>query len=217
MTVTKAILREQIRRILSGGNPSDRDRTRDAEIDLAISDVANQLLKSEAVNTLNAQGLPNVDGLAVVTYENIPVSRGTNWGQTKTSVVTLPVTPMMLENGQGIQNVYPSGYPNILYRYIPDGLFASWTKSRYVAPLHKTLYTYSGKKITIFDDLFSAGYSTVDIKLVVSDISQADENDPLPILPEHRDMIIGAVVQRFMGESDTNRRETDQLSPSKRN
>lgn len=215
--VTKAILTEQILRIISGGNPSDRDRAKKPEIQLAISDVANVLLKTEAVNTMAAQGMPNVDGLAVATYENVIVSRGVNWDKTRTASVTMPVRPLMLENGMGVQAVYPSGLPHLMFYYIPEGLFGSWMNNRFVSPLHKKLFTYSGGKITIYDDLFGTAYPTVDLKLVVSDISQSGENDPLPILPEHRDAIIGAVVRRFMEEPDTNRRETDQLSPSKRN
>lgn len=217
MTVTKAILTEQILRILSGGNPSDRDRWRSADIQTAISDVANQLLKVEDIGTMAIQGMPNVDGLAVATYENIEISRDVNWNTTRTAKITLPATPMMLENGMGVQMIYPSGRPDLAFKFIPFNIFGSWTKSRMVAPLHRRLYTYHSGKIVVYDDLFGSGYTTVDVLLTISDISQSGENDPLPILPEHRDAIVGAVVRRFMETPDTNRRETDQPSPSKRN
>lgn len=218
MVVTKKILIEEIRRILSGGNPSSRDRVKDAEIALAITDAANVLLKAEATSTMAVQGQPNIDGLAIVLYEGIPLERGVNWDKTRTAQVALPVRPMMLKDGQSVQAVYPTGLPHLGYFYIPEGIFRSWMSSRYVAPLHKRFYTYSGNKIIIYDDLFSSGESpSVDIKLVVADINSVGDNDPLPILPEHRAAIIKSVIDMYSVEPDTNRRETDQLSPSKRN
>ena len=214
---TKAILREQIRRILSGGNPSDRDRWRSADIDTAISDVANLILKPTILQTVQEQGMNNIDGLVTVTYENIEVLPDANWDKTRTSRISLPATPMYLENGQGVQAVCPSGQPHLGYKYIPESMFGTWINSRYVSPLHKRLFTISGQKIIVYDDLFGAGFTSADIRLVISDISKSGENDPLPLLPEHIDTIIGAVVTRFKNAPDTNRRETDQLSPSNRN
>lgn len=216
--VTKAILKEQILRLINGGTPSDRDRFLEKEIEYAISDIANQLLKAETIGTMATQGQMNVDGLAVVTYENIDIIRDVNWAQTRTAQANLPAKPFMLEGGQGVQAVYPSGMPHLGYFYVPESLFRSWMKNRYVAPLHKRFYTYSGMKIIIYDDLFSSGENAcIDVKLVISDITTSGENDPLPLLPEHRFIIVDTITKQFMQTPDTNKRETDQPSPSKRN
>jgi len=218
MAVTKAILTEQIYRIIDGGFPSTRSRVGKAEIELAISDVANSLLKTEIFNiNYNLDGGNTVDGAALAIYENIPVTRDVNWNTTKTAQVTLPATPMMLPDQIGVYSIYPSGQPHLALRYISSGSFGFWMNNRLVAPLHRRLYTVAGNKVIIYDDWFGAGYNEVDMQLVISDISTAGENDPLPIPPEFREKIVAMVIQRFVSESDTNRRETDQPSPSKRN
>lgn len=218
MILTKNILKEQIRRIISGGFPSDRDRVLDAEIELAISDVINSILKVEIFNvnyTFDGGSLP--DGCAIATYEGLRVNKGVNFGKSGTATIDLPAYPMLLPDGIGVYEVYPSGLPHLGYRYIPSAMFPLWIKNRMVSNFHRRFFTFDSGKITVYDDMYGAGYTTADVKLVISDISNTDENAPLPIAADLRDKVVNAVVARFSLEGDTNRRETDQPSPSKRN
>lgn len=215
---TKAILKERIRRILDGGFPSTRSRTRDAEIELAISDVANKLLKTEVLSiNFNLDGGTVVDGAAIATYENIQVNRSEKYGDIVTAEFNLPASPLMLPEGIGVYEVYPSGMPHLSLNYIPSGNMKYWVSNRYVNPLHRKLFTVNGKKVTIYDDWFGVGYTTVDVQLVISDISTMSENEPLPIPSDFIDEIVARVLALFTQSSDTNRRETEQPSPSKRN
>jgi len=218
MQVTKSILAEQILRIISGGFPSERDRVKTPEILLAISDVANAYLKSEVFSVnWNIDGTNAVDGAAIVTYEAIPVIRGVDYDKIRTATFELPAYPMLLPEGIGVYEVYPTGRPHLSLNYIPSGQLKFWLTNRYMSSLHRKLYTVIGNKVAIYDDYVGIGYNQVDVQLVVSDISSAGENEPLPISADLREKIVASVLQRFIGVSDTNRRETDQPSPTKRN
>lgn len=218
MLTTKNILTEEIRRIISGGFPSDRDRVRDEEIKSAISDAANALLKVQVLDTnFNFDGGSSIEGSAIATYENIPISFGVNFGNVKTAVANLPATPMIMPEGMGVFQVYPSSRPDLAYRYIPSGMFGVWMDNSTVSPLHRRFYTWNSGKIIIYDDLAGAGYNEIDVQLVVSPIDTLDDNTPLPIPPDMKKDIIAMVIARYVQENDTNRRETDQPSPSKRN
>jgi hypothetical protein len=66
---------ERVRRILSGGFPSNRDRVRDAEIRKHLESAMNRLLKTEILNTtFNIDGATIPDGIVIATYENLPVT-----------------------------------------------------------------------------------------------------------------------------------------------
>lgn len=218
MALTKNILAEQILRIVNGGFPSDRDRVGAAEIKLAIADVCNYLLKTEIFNVpFNFDNGTTIEGSAIATYEGVDIVRGAKFGDVITATAALPATPMMMPDQMGVFAVYPSGLPHLEYWYIPSGMVSLWMDNKMVSSFHRKFFTWDSNKITIFDDVRGLGFDKIDVKLVVSPIDTADDNDPLPILPELRDKIVTAVVARFIDEPDTNRRETDEPSPSKRN
>lgn len=214
MVTTKAILAEQILRIISGGFPSERDRVLLAEIKLAITDVANYLLKAEIFNTaFNFDNGSTIEGCALATYENITLTRGVPYGNIITATAAMPATPMMMPEQMGVFEVYPSGYPHIQYKYIPSGMIHLWVKNRMVASMHKHFFTWDNNKITIFDDVYGQSFDRVDVKLIVSPLELAGDNDPLPLPPELRDALLVAVLKRFGTEPQTKRQETDQPSP----
>ena len=117
---TKSQLIERVRRILSGGYPSNRDRVKDAEIEKQLESAINRLLKVEMFNmTYNTDGMTIPDGVMIGTYENIPVTQGLN----DTCFATLPVTPMYLPEKMGVFSVYPSSYPEAEFIPIPSGQY----------------------------------------------------------------------------------------------
>jgi hypothetical protein len=218
MVITKALLAEQIQRIVNGGFPSDRDRVLVPEIKLAIADVCNYLLKAEIYNVaFNFDNGSVIEGSAVATYENIPVVRGVPYGNIITATAAMPSTPMMMPDQMGVFGVYPTGRPHLAYRYIPSGLVNLWMDNRMVNVFHRRFFTWDSNKITIFDDVRGLGFDEIDVKLIISPVDTAGDNDPLPVPPELRDRIVTAVVARFMQEPETNREETDEPSPSKSN
>ena len=214
VVLTKKLIAEEIRLLLSGGFPSIRDREKDRQIMLAVADAANELLKVEALNTtFNLENGSTIGGFLYATYTNIPVKRGVNYGEARTAVAEMPVMPMNLPNGMGIGSIYPSGMPFNEFLPIPTGMINIWLRNKMVSPLHSRLYTFDSMKVTIFSDLFSSTPAEVDMKLAISDINKMGENEILPIPPEYKNKIIEIARARFE-MPDTKRKETDEPSPS---
>ena len=208
--VTKSILRDRIRKILSGGYPSDRDRVKDNEIILAIGDVMGQILKTQALETtFTYDGESTIEGSLIATYENLQVVRanGTN------CKVKMPASPMYLPEHMGVQSVYPSGQPEMAFRFIPSGIYNIWSKERLVSPLSNQLYTWDNSYITIFQDLIGAGIGFVDVQLAIADIDLYGDNDILPIGADMVPELINKVCAQFGMEPSTIRKESNTASP----
>lgn len=208
---TKALLAERIRRILSGGFPSDRDRVKEPEIILAIGPAVNKILKVEALSTSFVfDGGSTVGGTMLANFDGVPVRRS---GPGR-SEATLPVIPMYLPGDIGVYSVYPSGYPDTEFAPIPFSIYNIWKRERLVGSIRRNFYSVSGNKLIFYGDLPGSGVDTVDMKLCVSDVSSMDNNSPLPIPPELEEDVVRAVVELFQ-EPRTERLETIQPSPAK--
>ena len=208
---TVAQMIERVRRILSGGFPSNRDRVRDAEIRKHLESAMNRLLKTEILNTtFNIDGATIPDGIVIATYENLPVTGGLN----DTCVVQMPVTPMYLPEGMGLFSIYPSSYPELEFIPIPSGQYYILQQIKEVnSLLGRVPYNWDGKKVTIYRNIIGDGMFTVDMKLSVADLSVLEDNDPLPLSPELEEQAIQAVVSIYMSEPRTIRDESFQASP----
>jgi hypothetical protein len=208
---TKSQMIERIRRVLSGGYPSNRDRVKDAEIEKQLESVINTLLKVEMFNmTFNVDGATIPDGVMIATYENIEVVGGID----DTCFVTLPVTPMYLPEKMGVFSVYPTSYPQHEFIPIPAGQYYILQQITEVnSLLGRVPYVWDGKKITIYRNLIGDGIFTVDMKLAIADLSQYGPNDPLPVSPELEAQAIDAVVKLYVAEIRTIRDESFQASP----
>lgn len=208
---TKSQLIERVRRILSGGYPSNRDRVKDAEIEKYLESAINRLLKMEMFNmTYTVDGMTIPDGVMLGTYENIPVVGGLN----DTCTATLPVTPMYLPERMGVFSVYPSSYPEAEFIPIPSGQYYILQQVKEInSLLGRVPYIWDGRKLTIYRNLIGDGVFTIDIKLAVADLSTIGPNDPLPLSPELEEQAIQACVQIFLTEPRTVRDESLEASP----
>jgi hypothetical protein len=208
---TKSQLIERVRRILSGGYPSNRDRVKDAEIEKYLESAINRLLKMEMFNmTYTVDGMTIPDGVMLGTYENIPVVGGLN----DTCTATLPVTPMYLPERMGVFSVYPSSYPEAEFIPIPSGQYYILQQVKEInSLLGRVPYIWDGRKLTIYRNLIGDGVFTIDIKLAVADLSTIGPNDPLPLSPELEEQAIQACVQIFLTEPRTIRDESLEASP----
>lgn len=213
--LTKKMIAEEIRRVAMGGFLSDRDRVKEAEIMLAVNEEANKRLKIAALDmAYNVEGGSNISGLVLATYENITVTKGVSYGDVQTCNVTLPVSPFLLPDGQGVYQVYPSGMPFQEFYQLPIGMVSLWLKDNQVKNILSEFYTFSNNKIVIFSDLFSQSITPqVDVVLAIADINKLGDNDILPIPAEYLSDIVTAVIARYQ-EPDTVRKETSQPSPS---
>lgn len=208
---TKSQLIERVRRILSGGYPSNRDRVKDAEIEKHLESAINRLLKMEMFNmTYTIDGMSIPDGVMLATYENIPVVGGLN----DTCTATLPVTPMYLPERMGVFSVYPTSYPEAEFIPIPSGQYYILQQVKEInSLLGRVPYIWDGKKLTIYRNLIGDGVFSIDIKLAVADLSTVGPNDPLPLSPELEEQAIQACAQIFLAEPRTIRDESLEASP----
>jgi hypothetical protein len=208
---TKSQLIERVRRILSGGYPSNRDRVKDAEIEKYLESAINRLLKMEMFNmTYTVDGMSIPDGVMLATYENIPVTLGLN----DTCTATLPATPMYLPERMGVFSVYPSSYPEAEFIPIPSGQYYILQQVKEInSLLGRVPYIWDGRKLTIYRNLIGDGIYSIDIKLAVADLTNIGPNDPLPLSPELEEQAIQACVQIFLTEPRTIRDESLEASP----
>jgi hypothetical protein len=208
---TKSQLIERVRRILSGGYPSNRDRVKDAEIEKQLESAINRLLKIEMFNmTYNTDGMTIPDGVMIGTYENIPVTQGLN----DTCFATLPVTPMYLPEKMGVFSVYPSSYPEAEFIPIPSGQYYILQQIKEInSLLGRVPYVWDGRKLIIYRNLIGDGIFSIDLKLAVADLSTLGPNDPLPLSPELEEQAIQACAQIFLAEPRTIRDESLEASP----
>jgi hypothetical protein len=208
---TKSQLIERVRRILSGGYPSNRDRVKDAEIEKQLESAINRLLKVEMFNmTYNTDGMTIPDGVMIGTYENIPVTQGLN----DTCIATLPVTPMYLPEKMGVFSVYPTSYPEAEFIPIPSGQYYILQQIKEInSLLGRVPYVWDGRKLIIYRNIIGDGIFSIDLKLAVADLSTLGPNDPLPLSPELEEQAIQACAQIFLAEPRTIRDESLEASP----
>ena len=202
--VTKAIIREQVLRRIEAGFPSVRSQVKPLELDFAITQVANALLKVAHLNTtynLDGESIP--DGAMVATYENLPVFKGYGFN----SMVALPAMPMMLPEKMGVFSVYPSGSPEKEFIPLPQGVYNTLKGTNIFNPIDTDFYTWDNKHITIYADLLGANIPTVDVKLCIADLSAMGDNDILPISADVQADIVNKVVEQF-AEGKPERKES---------
>lgn len=201
---------ERIRRIASGGNPSDRDRVRDADIRAALPGAISAALKMEILSTnyqIDGGSIP--DGIVIATFEKQPVS----FAGGNRSRVKLPVAPMLLPERIGVFSVYPSGYPEREFIPIPAGLVNMWLSDHAVSTIRQGIYSWEQKTITVYEDLIAAGVEEVDIKICCVSPDVLEDNDPLPLPAELEEAVITSVLQILNVMPRTERNESMQPNP----
>jgi hypothetical protein len=199
MATTKQILREQALRRIKGGNPSAASNVHEAEVEKAIEQVINAMLKPQYFETLNA-GERSVEGCVLTTYESIPV---TAWKYV--SKCTLPAIPAQLPRNQGIHRVYNND--DVLdSAFIPatDGEFEMLkTEPDFLSTvLGQIAYKPRGRELIFNKDLTaqSPPINTVTIELVVADFTKYGDLDPIPLDANLIATVLDTVVKMFLGE-----------------
>lgn len=213
--VSKKILTERVRRLLSSGFPSTSDRVQNAEITLAIGSVANTLMKGVMfTDVVNADGESIPPGVMIATYPGNPVQRGPG----NKSTIALPAQPVNIIERQGVFSVYPSNSvaPELEeFLPLPPGTLGFWKEQKLINPLSYITYTAEQRTVVVDYDLIGAGITQVDMKLCIFDISSYDDNEPLPITPDQEMQIIDAVVEMYSQEPRDRRSESNQPQPEK--
>jgi hypothetical protein len=192
---------QEISRLLHGGAPGVASQPTINEIKIAVAQVANTLLKTEhlSVNEKLGEKIPN--GSVLATYEGIvPVPYGN--GRCK---IALPVKPMKLPMNMGVFQVFRSQDPYNEFIPLQMGQ-ANLLRSQPVINdiLGQVGYENFGMDIILTQDLLTLYEKPRDreitLRLVVVDISQLDDFDPLPITPELEWTIKQEVVKLYSGQ-----------------
>lgn len=191
-------LSEEILKLLSGGDIQAASNISQNEIKIAIGQVCNQLLKTEhiAINEKLGEKIPN--GSVVATYDGIATLSTTN-GKSK---AVLPIKPLKLPRNIGIFSVYLTNYPDDEFIPLQMGQLALIkTQPMINEVLGQTSYENYGMELSFNKDLpLLFPSETITIRAVVTDISQLDDYDPLPIPPEMEWTIKQEVLKLYGAE-----------------
>lgn len=183
MATTIYRIAEECGRIIYGGNIPIAGKVSIYELKISVGQVINTLLKTEyfQINGRLGETIPN--GTILALYEGIPVTKF----QGK-SAAKLPVKPVKLPRNMGVWSIFPDGQPD--KEYIPLQM-GQWGLLRSQPLLNDLLgqcgYEVYGDQILFTKDLsqpIQSPQPTVSMRLVLMDISQYGDYDPLPVLPE---------------------------------
>lgn len=215
MSTTKGQMIERIRRILSGGFPSTRDRVQDAEIEKHMESAMNRLLKAEMFNvTYGMDGESIPQGVMIATYGDL-VPVGTI-GQ-PSYLVKLPVTPQYLPDGMGVFKVsIKYSLPSAELIPIPPGQYGILYSSGESSSLlnQRIGYTWEGAYVRIWQPATTPNLAQLfEIQLCVVNLNTLQSNGVLPLTPELEEAVIDAVVKAYSNEVRTIRDESFQASP----
>jgi hypothetical protein len=195
MATNRKKLREQVLRRLKGGDPSVASNVHELEIDQAIMQVINSLIRPQYYETLQAGGT-EAEGCVLCTYLNVAV---TAFNTVSKSV--LPAIPANLPRNQGVHRVYAST-DVITGAFIPasSGELEYAASQRLLSDL-LTPYAYKvrGKDIIYNKDLTaqSPAISSVTMELVVSDFSKYSDYELLPINADMEFQVVETVIKMF--------------------
>jgi hypothetical protein len=195
MATNRKKLREQVLRRLKGGDPSVASNVHELEIDQAIMQVINSLIRPQYYETLQAGGT-EVEGCVLCTYLNVAV---TAFNTVAKSV--LPAIPVNLPRNMGVHRVYASS-DVITGAFIPasSGELEYASSQRLLSDL-LTPYAYKvrGKDIIYNKDLTaqSPAITSVTMELVVSDFSKYSDYELLPINADMEFQVVETVVKMF--------------------
>lgn len=188
---TKYLMAEQILTRLAGGYRDSNQPVQMEDVVKAIEQVVNATFQMQYYSATLPTGETIPDNLMVAFYENIPV---TSFGQK--AKATLPVMPISLPRNMGVYRVTDSNDND--YIPVPLGQGALIRADKLLNDLLGSVW-YELRNFTVVfsKDITLLGVSTVNMYLVVMDISLYSNTDPLPIPAGAEDEIIEKVYAKF--------------------
>lgn len=190
--MTRAIIVEQILRLLDGGRNARNGRWKMQEILLSISEVRNALAREYFFMSLK-NGDSYIDAVWLSTYDNVDVYKDTGRNLWYSN---LPATPIALPDGKGINMV---SYQKDQYnQFIPLKNGSMWMFGEVGGEMDlqgNTGFFQEGKKI-YFPNYQSTGYDKVLIKLV-ADSADLGDDDFFAVPPDAMEQIVKTVVSMY--------------------
>lgn len=197
MATTIYRLAEECLKLISGGKIPVATGVSINEAKISIGQIANSLLKVDyfQINGKMAETIPN--GSVLGYYSDLVAE---SWkGKSR---VKLPVKPLKLPRDMGVWSVFPSDQPD--KEFIPLEM-GQWSLLQ-SQPLLNNLLGQVGREtygdyVVLTKDITIPGEPvTVDMRLVIMDISLYGDYDILPILPEQEWQIKQEFVKLYGNE-----------------
>ena len=210
--VTKYRLAEEIHRLIDAGNRQAASKIHINELMLSVAQVANSLLKAEyfQANVPFQEMIPN--GAMIATYDNLLVSK---WGTT--SKITLPAKPIRLPRNIGVFSVYQMISPFDHFIPVEMGQFTMIRGLRMISDcLDNVGYEVYGNDIVFTRDITNDPTPVYcSVRLVILDISQYGDYDPLPLPADMEWEIKKQVLALYISEGASDKLVDSSVSESK--
>jgi hypothetical protein len=201
---TKWGISEMVRLRLTGGSGKQAAFTDPRELITSIEQVCNSLLKMDYFKTTLQIGETVPEGLALATYDNIPVTpyKGV-------SRAVLPAMPQRLPRNMGIWAVFPFNLAagatmfGTQFIPIPMGMTVLLQSQPMISDLLGQIgYEPQGGAIVFDKDITIAPNSitAVSMQLVVLDMTQYGDYDILPLSADMEADAVEQVYQRYAPE-----------------
>lgn len=202
MASTKYILAEQVSYRLYGGMPDTASPVQFEDIYKAIEQKLNAqyAFQQYSINLPNAGTIPN--NLCLATYDDIAIESN---GIANESRSKLPIMPISLPRNAGINEIRPVIKSNSQQKILGKPMIPLQAGQSYLLEADKLLnslfgeisYEPNGAYVKYNMDLTSLEITKVQMKLVVFDMSQYSETDPLPIPASDEELLVNELVKQF--------------------
>lgn len=195
---TIKILEQEVLRRLSRGDRPVGSSFHPLEIQAALKQELNTLLKTQYYNETLPTGETIPEGCILATYDGIAV---TQWNSVSRS--TLPAVPVQLPRNMGVFHIGKT--TDAFTGFIPMkmGVFSQVRQQRLISDiLDQYGYEVRGKEVVYTKDLTTEtpAITTVTMRLIVSDFSLYTDYELLPINADQEKLVVEAVYNVFAPE-----------------
>ena len=188
---TKSLLAEQVQTRLAGGFRDANQPVQNEDIVKAIEQIINSMFQMQYYNATLPTGETIPDNLMIAFYENIPVTTLGDKSQAE-----LPVIPISLPRNMGVYRVTDSKDNDFIP--VPLGQGALLRADKLLNDLLGNVWFEIRKNIVIFSkDILLLGVNTVNMYLIVMDISLYSNTEPLPIPASMEEEIVEKAFAKF--------------------
>lgn len=188
---TKRFLSDQVLIRLDGGFPEVAQSVQKQDVYAAIDQWINAKFKLKHFQETLSSGESIPEGASLATYEDITV---TNEGQK--SIAILPIMPISLPRNLGIYDINDgSGYSFIPLQRGQIGLLGAEFMQNTL--LGQICYDVVGNKVRFSQDIKVLGMNTVNMDLMVFDISLYSETDTLPLPKDMENDLVNDLYKMF--------------------
>lgn len=188
---TKFLMAEQVLMRLAGGYRDVAQSVQMEDVIKSIEQVINSMFQTQYYNATLPTGETVPDNLMIAFYENIAVS---SYGDK--AKAQLPIVPISLPRNMGVYRVVNEN--DIDFIPVPLGQGALLKADKLLNDLLGSVYYEVRKNEVIFSkDITLLDVTSVNMYLVVLDISLYSNTDPLPIPANMEEEIIEKVFVKF--------------------